>query len=114
MFRLGGGRAKKTCQLLRNQWKKFEFSLRISRGPVQTLVFSKFLHFALETMYSTKQLEQIHPQRYERVSFVEYLGFVYHRQDDVREKMDRFFALKWTGILEVWDCCRRWAKRMVV
>ena len=80
------------------QWKEFEFSLRIS---LVLSGFSKFLNFALETMYSTKQLELITPRGI-CVSFVEYLGDLATDRTTCEKKWT-VAALKWTGILEVWD-----------
>ena len=61
MFRWGGGHAKKTCQLLRNQWKKFEFSLRISLVLSGFLKISQFW-FGNDVQY--KAATAYHPQRY--------------------------------------------------
>ena len=61
MFRWGGGHAKKTCQLLRNQWKKFEFSLRISLVLSGFIKISQFW-FGNDVQY--KAATSYHPQRY--------------------------------------------------
>ena len=81
MFPVGGRSCQKDMSVCcETNGKSFEF---LSQDQsLCFLVFSKFLNFGLETMYSTKQLQLITPRGI-CVSFAEYLGDVCHRQDYV-------------------------------
>ena len=68
------------------QWKKFEFSLRISRPCF--LVFSEISQFGLGNDVQYKAATAYHPQRYLCI-ICGVFGWCCHRQDYVREKMDR-------------------------